>query len=795
MGLLFKIENLKHSYDNNGIVINISQLEIQRGKIIMFLGNSGCGKTTFLEVLGLMNKPTYDEYTSIKFYSENESEKIFDYKELWQNSNLISDVRNKYFSFMFQQPDMLPQFFVDENICLTRMIQGELLNSAKADAHKKMEAIGIASKIGNIYPQKLSGGQQQRAAFARAITPEYTVLFGDELTGNLGDEDSRNVFKIIQEHIQKSEGKHSALVVTHNIDLALEFADQIIIIPENGLKIEGKKGIDIFESIDLDKKKIWKEFGDNKKECIRNLMNRGKNYENNYNKKDKTIITGVNFEHLFSKRIGSELSALSKDGAILILILIIAFCSIGFANGGLNYLDEKMRDPFVNWIDIDIPRHKVNDLNDMIQKLNETKTKYFIKETTGYYSYALAIRNTKKKDNYYCFGRTIDIKDPILKKILSRENLIKGKGFNSSNDIGLIISNKFFKAYGQDEDSLFINMSFSQMNDQDRIVPVPIIAVVKDLPGKNLFASTLYFHDQRFVDETNAFNPKKSKYLKIFIKGDEDKGWNLKNELDIFFRNLKDDYENIFIRDPEPYNCSYEKGYVLQTIIEPKPTLKDFDSIFKEFKNFSKFSHIIQLYHHPLGQMQSTKKFDRLSIHLSSLNSVSELKECLRQKPFELEIDMTRIENLKNYNFVTSLTNTISSMLIFISIISVCVFISYILYLHLYKMRVYIGTFKAFGVSDGILRKIYLGVMIKFISITILFSFIFSVTLGFSGFFRYLLSFIYPMETSHLYFNLLNLPFIITVIAIFFSATLILFFTSNYILKHSPGDLIYNRID
>jgi putative ABC transport system ATP-binding protein len=206
---LFKIRKLKHSFskfnDNKtDLVLNIEHLDIPRGKLVVLLGNSGSGKTTLLEMLGLMNHPP--EHGKIQFFPDINSGSIYyDYNELWEsyNSKEISKVRREHFSFIFQHPDMLPQFYVDQNICLTQMIQDRITESQSANQIvENMKTVGISGKIGKIYPFQLSGGEQQRAAFLRAVIPKYTVLFGDEPTGNLGEEDAETIFTIIRDHIQ-----------------------------------------------------------------------------------------------------------------------------------------------------------------------------------------------------------------------------------------------------------------------------------------------------------------------------------------------------------------------------------------------------------------------------------------------------------------------------------------------------------------------------------------------------------------------------------------------------------------
>ena len=111
---------------------------------------------------------------------------------------------------------------------LTLMLQGHSRKESREIGMEYLEKVGM----GEIDPDKkvfeLSGGERQRIAFIRAICPEFTVLLGDEPTGNLDRFTSRKLMQILQSSIHEKEG--SAIIVSHDIDLSVEFADQLIII-------------------------------------------------------------------------------------------------------------------------------------------------------------------------------------------------------------------------------------------------------------------------------------------------------------------------------------------------------------------------------------------------------------------------------------------------------------------------------------------------------------------------------------------------------------------------------------
>ena len=257
---LFEIENLKCSYNGGNPVLEIKNLSISQGKLVVIIGLSGAGKSTLLETLGLMNN-TINNNSSIKFLpSKNES---YDFSDIWdaKNDNSIFDVRRKHFSFIFQSTNLMPNFTVYENICLTQMFQGKSTEESMENAEHWMGKLGLQEVDKHKKSYEISGGQAQRVAFVRAITPEFTVLFGDEPTGNLDERNSWDLMRILKERVV--EGNKTAIIVTHNIKLALAFADQIVMITklnqhgtiesENVFLKDDKSGNWISETKEFDK--------------------------------------------------------------------------------------------------------------------------------------------------------------------------------------------------------------------------------------------------------------------------------------------------------------------------------------------------------------------------------------------------------------------------------------------------------------------------------------------------------------------------------------------------------------
>lgn len=208
------------------MVLEIEHLEIPRGKKVFIVGESGIGKSTILETLGMMNNTIVpDEHARLMFYND---EKQVDLRAMWKESDkVLSDFRMKNYSFIFQNTNLMHNFTAFENIAFTRMLQGGSRFSTFRRTKQILKELGLNHVEEDRMSQELSGGQQQRLAFARAIVPEFTVLFGDEPTGNLDAENASRMMEILTKEMLEHEGA-SAIIVSHDMPLATRFADVII---------------------------------------------------------------------------------------------------------------------------------------------------------------------------------------------------------------------------------------------------------------------------------------------------------------------------------------------------------------------------------------------------------------------------------------------------------------------------------------------------------------------------------------------------------------------------------------
>lgn len=233
MGLLFDIEKLRCSYDKpyvegvSHVVLDIRSLKLERGQRIFIVGESGIGKSTILETLGMMNNTIVADSSNQFLFYETDG-RVTDLCQLWyKGDNALSNFRLKNYSFIFQSTNLMRNFTAYENVAYTRMLQGYSREECFEKTKQVLSELGMDHVDSTRMTQELSGGQQQRLAFARAVLPDYTVLFGDEPTGNLDPENAMRLMKILEKRSEDGLDT-TAIIVSHDMHLATTFANVIV---------------------------------------------------------------------------------------------------------------------------------------------------------------------------------------------------------------------------------------------------------------------------------------------------------------------------------------------------------------------------------------------------------------------------------------------------------------------------------------------------------------------------------------------------------------------------------------
>jgi ABC-type lipoprotein export system ATPase subunit len=194
--------------------------ELEAGEVVAIMGVSGVGKTTFLNLLGALDRPSEGTV-----YLEGED--LFD-----RNEEALARIRNRKIGFVFQFFHLLPEFTALENLSLPLMIGGLERRRALEKGAVLLSEVGLAEKA-DCRPSQLSGGEQQRVAVARALVNDPRLLLADEPTGNLDWRTGEHMLNLLME-LHRKRGLSSVLV-THN-DKVAEFCGKRYIMEQGELK-------------------------------------------------------------------------------------------------------------------------------------------------------------------------------------------------------------------------------------------------------------------------------------------------------------------------------------------------------------------------------------------------------------------------------------------------------------------------------------------------------------------------------------------------------------------------------
>ena len=500
------------------------------------------------------------------------------------------------------------------------------------------------------------------------------------------------------------------------------------------------------------------------------------------------------FKKLFTKRETQEIQGRkNKSTLILTSMLFVTFIAIGFAFGGIEFLSLKMNDPFVQHLEIGIPYSKAENVETYMWHLNQDSlyTRFDYDTVLSHTEYPLIFWNNVRKDYRKAKGRSIGLGNPLLKQILGNNNLIAGRNYRGNQDYGLIVTEKFLKDFGYKRDELFLKNAVAREDEGYYLVPIPIIAVVKELPGLCSFAYTPYFYQSRTSGIDNPFNIRDYRDLVIFLPLENPNKQNVaKKDLINFFK-AHQEYQDI---DPDIILTNnfdtYLNGINLRITFYPEPeTLEEINEIYAAIKNsvqFKKYNTIMTRYYQYEFEMfpRGNIAYDKMSINFRSLDKVKEFKEYLFDN-FELEVEMSKIKDKENFKTISILTLAIATLLLVFSVLSVGLFIFNLLKSHLEKVKMNIGTFKAFGLSNSVLKNIYKSIIRKFLFQALLISYLFALIIDIivvAGFFK-------ELSFTHL----LNIYVFAGVLLIWKIVDWIYKITSAGLLKSTPGDLIYGR--
>ncbi|GIL21733.1 MAG: ABC transporter ATP-binding protein [Bacteroidota bacterium] len=191
------------SAERDLVVLDHVSFEVQQGTSLAIIGPSGSGKTTLLGLCAGLDVATSGSVSlmGFKLHVMNEDDRAY--------------LRNQYIGFVFQNFQLLPTLTALENVMVPLELRGE--RNVATKAKDLLARVGLADRFSH-YPSQLSGGEQQRVAMARAFITSPRILFADEPTGNLDDENATQITDLLFE--MNRQENTTLILVTHNLELA-----------------------------------------------------------------------------------------------------------------------------------------------------------------------------------------------------------------------------------------------------------------------------------------------------------------------------------------------------------------------------------------------------------------------------------------------------------------------------------------------------------------------------------------------------------------------------------------------
>lgn len=206
---IIEVNNLKKEFHVGDVTVRALKgidIQIRKGEFVAIMGTSGSGKSTMLNILGCLDKPSGGDYfldgVGISGLNKNE----------------LAELRNAKLGFVFQSYNLLPRTSALENVELPLFYNSKVKSKERKErAIAALEAVGLADRMHHM-PNQLSGGQQQRVAIARSLVNDPVVILADEATGNLDTRTSYEIMELFQ-RLNSDEGK-TIVFVTHEPDIA-----------------------------------------------------------------------------------------------------------------------------------------------------------------------------------------------------------------------------------------------------------------------------------------------------------------------------------------------------------------------------------------------------------------------------------------------------------------------------------------------------------------------------------------------------------------------------------------------
>ena len=518
---------------------------------------------------------------------------------------------------------------------------------------------------------------------------------------------------------------------------------------------------------------------------------------------------------LFLKREGKVVLVKNFSNIwLLTAVLSATLAAIAFSNGSLIFLEDKMKDPFINWVDIrnDDQSKAFSELEMELSDWENAEKYHYRDYEYGYeFSYFFFSKDTPDHEYLKCrfFTR---LNTELVSAILSDDNVVNGWAVNSIDDIpdntiGVILTHSAMTALGYEEAPAYIDLyAYSTGADELCIptydnrgrAPLPVLGVVKRLPGNVDMISSSRVYEQNW-NNVKTFNLNKVSYasslcyfvpsevdicqfesdLQAALEGSTAVPFRIDDEG--FYPEEQFSFKNRIVKGNDVSYATYVRILTDSLNIEYPAIKQANESIMAKYAS----QDVHRLYPYVFDEgFSSTGAY--LSVHFENLDEIRAFQDFVNG--FGVEIEMAQINAKENFNSVRVMAEVLSWAMILFAIICILLFIINLLQSYFQKVKRNIGTFKAFGISNGELIKVYV-IIIAFLVvvasvISVCFVFIVQGALPLFGVMK---------EGTYNYLSLYSAKTVCSLVIILVSSLLAVYRLMSKMLKSTPGDLIYDR--
>ena len=498
---------------------------------------------------------------------------------------------------------------------------------------------------------------------------------------------------------------------------------------------------------------------------------------------------------------------------LLTLVLVATFISIAFSEGSKLYLEDRMADPFTNWVSIKKgdDNERFNNFRDSLY-LEENKKKYDYENVLmdQYNNYQIARRSGGP---LYLSARFFaDVRSKLFGAILDKSNVVEGCVVDTSviqnNTMGFVVTLEVAKRLGYSSDSLpsyieyYHGIGEEDLTDKnlDSLglqlyegqfckVALPVLAVVRRLPNNVDMMSANFFYEQHHYASTKPFDVvnHEDDYLHHLIY------WvGSKTGIDAFESFVKsiapDSLNDVrILQADEEYLAmkTWKPGTMCEIIFgnEQLP-IQVFNDVAQAIDNKYDVEAVRRVYSLETKDSPSPRS-DYLSVEFHSLDYISEFE--VYAKDNKIDLEMESVHSKQNFNAVSKMAQVLTIAMVIFSIVCIIMFMVNMLQSYFQKVKRNIGTFKAFGMNGSELIQVYVIILVAIVSASVILALF--ITWGIQGSLVYL-----GIEKDGFsYLSLWNPTTYIATAVIFVSTIITVIWVMTRMLSQTPGDLIYDR--